>query len=235
MKCWILSTPRTGGNFLSLLLNETGLFPLFPGYRASFDEWLGVHYRNDSERFLASPPPFLNIHYDQFRQAFGRCDREFVRGVAGADKYILLRRRDFIGQVVSFYVARQTSAWRLYRHETMSERRVVWRADSSDKKYMSKKVTIDDSLLLVCYHWCKRFRGMWKDFENDPDAVHVWLEDLQVDTEGTLVRVLDGLGLSHPDPRGVVDRANALMVRADRPERKDVRDRLTELLVGIMV
>lgn len=215
MSCWILSSPRTGGNYLSMILNESGMFENQPGEDHAFDEWLSLHYHNNAKDFLQSPPKFLNLHHMQFARCFQKNDA-FIKSILEGTKYIVLKRRDFLAQVASYYIAKTTNTWRIYGEDALDS-------------YKDTRVPMDDDLMLECHKHMSLQKYAWDEFEGD--VLKMYYEDLLDCPEIEIERLFSFLAVPQPTTP-FISKANDKYKRTHRPETNAVKNRLAKLLSG---
>lgn len=216
MNCWLLSSPRTGSNYLSVLLNETGLFPNHTGKDRAFDEWLDIWYKMSKEAFLHNPPKHLNIHYAQFNKVFGRNDKSYIDSITPNTRYVVLKR-DTISQAVSFYIAKQTHTWRVYN-------------DEQRETFLQRNVPVNMDELVKDYNYISQFRNCWGEFEEAEGTVVVDYEDTRDRPQEVVRRILDSMSLGHPDLDSVVRSANGKYKKMTRDENEPLKLKLRRIL-----
>jgi LPS sulfotransferase NodH len=210
--CWILSSPRTGGNYLSSILNETKLFP------ENFDEWLHLRYRSSATEFLKDPPHCLNIHWAQFRNVFGKTDKVYIDSIIPEKKYIVLKRNS-IDQAASFYTAMVTKTWRIHNDKELQD-------------FRNRPVPIDPESLIRAYRHVIDFADCWKEFEENQDSITVNYEELLLRPEETVSRILSFLSIKLEELQGTIINANLKFKRMNRPENEILKRELNQMLIS---
>jgi LPS sulfotransferase NodH len=116
----ICATPRSGSNFLGHMLKNTGLFGCPLEYfnpenlpiwrkRAARERFAGVVPLIEGRRTSRNGRFGIKIHRTHLAAAVAEIGPDFL---GPAWKFILLRRRDVLGQAVSWSIAAQTSVWK---------------------------------------------------------------------------------------------------------------------------
>jgi len=223
MKCWILSTPRTGGNYLSQILNRTGLF--VDKKKHPFDEWLGFYnYRQNldwflsenqisnwlptKDWFLSDTPNFINLHRDQFFNAFKDDSYNFFKLKFKDVKYLLLKR-NFFSQVASLYVAKMTKVWRIYDEKQL-------------EYYANKLIDVNSKKIIECYQEEINKKNAWFDFDKKPDVMNIAYEDLNNNTEHVIKQILNFLDLPLKNIEQSIRLTNKNYLKTQREETKKV-------------
>lgn len=222
MKCWILSTPRTGGNYLSIILNQIDQFEKVCN-GVAFEEWLSasdIYQTNDKfdmQKFTTNPPACLNLHYLRAISKFGDFNKDYIKSFVPQGKFIVLKRRDILDQAVSFYVAKATGRFRIYKEV--------------EEHYLKQEVKIDDKLLLNSYQTISSFADGWKEFQDDQDSITVFYEDLLNYPVDTVRVILDFLHIKKVNIQEIVSNANDSYKRSYRKENQYIKERLQKLIL----
>ncbi|MDQ6784314.1 MAG: Stf0 sulfotransferase family protein [Actinomycetota bacterium] len=203
----ICASPRTGSYLLCDGLTATGVAGrptefLMPTYRDHWTaQWGTTTYREFHQRVLAegtTPNGVFGakIHAGQFvdflRRATGkpRPSMEeratFVAEWFPHPRYVWLRRRDQVGQAVSWAKACQTRLW--------------WDADAPPAPMGAPKpdaLRFDYQFIETSMYSLAAWDGVWRTYFDATGIVPVtvWYEDLVSDNHGSVERVIDHLGL----------------------------------------
>ena len=210
MYYWILSTPRPGGQFLSSLLNGTGLFPNHLGYDRAFDEWHDFEVKQKGRATFEALPICLNIHFNDIN---GPTYEQLSKFVSPA-KFVVLKRQDIIAQAVSCYIAEKTKVWRIKKSEK--------------EEYLRKNIEINDNHILRSFRYASKCSQAWSDFIAN-DAIHVFYEDLRDNTAETLSRVLEHF--DHKPTKNLHEIIGQQpLIPMQRPETETIRRRMIALI-----
>ena len=215
--CWILSTPRTGGNYLSCLLNLTGWFPKLNGQDRAFDEWLSIHFNSDAKLFQKNPPACLNIHFLQYQKILNAPALADFESIIPGLKYIVLKRRDVLAQAVSFYIAKESGTWRLY-------------SELEQSRYLQKNLDIHQDKLLNAYEHVKNSNILWDNHISGREILEVFYEDLRDNPEHELLRIAEYFSKHAADFKSIIESANKNYLPALRRESPAIYRRLSYLL-----
>jgi len=219
---------------LSQILNNTGLF--VDKKKHPFDEWLGfynyrqnldwflsedqiLHWLSTKDWFLSDTPNFINLHRDQFFNVFKDDSYAFFKLQFKDVKYLLLKR-NFFSQIASLYVAKMTKVWRIYN-------------DKQQEDYIKKTVEMDSKKIISCYQAEMHKKNAWFDFENKPEVLKIWYEDLNDVTIKTVKEILDFLELPSKNIEKSICLANKGYLKTQREETKKV-EQILRRNIGIL-
>jgi len=233
----ICSTPRTGSYLLCDALTATGVAGrpteyLMPSYRDHrMAQWGTATYSEYHEQVLVdgtTPNGVFGakIHSGQFgdllRQATGRPRLSMeewsavIEGLFPCPRYIWLRRRDHVGQAVSWAKACQTRIW--------------WDTDTPPAPMVAPEpgaLRFDFQFIERAMYSLTDWDGVWRTYFDATgiEPIVVWYEDMVADRQGTIAVLLSRLGLGqranvHPgEPRFRRQSDDTSSAWADRFER----------------
>jgi LPS sulfotransferase NodH len=195
----IVTTPRSGSNFLCSILNSTNIagYPKEHLRQASLD--LAKHCHFDYIRLLqilmtyqVTPNGVFGTKFiSHFLKDFQQTKFEFDRIFKSISKYIYLVRRDKIAQAVSIIIAQKTN---------------VWHIDHQNQQfnYQAKlqTINIDENLLNRVHHVYKSLQrgeiSLTKLFENYRiSPLLIEYEELLENKEEQLQKILDYLEINY--------------------------------------
>jgi len=168
---WILSSGRTGSSFLVSFFNAA------LGSREFKEFTLGVDHRNE---ILKRPPRFIKLQRQFFEQSgFDDSDRNKIKKIHPKIRYIVLKRKDVVGQTISLYLAEKTKCWGVYSDDKLAE-------------YKSMKVDWDQDRVMLLYDRVLRSADAWDSYVQDQQHMTFYYEDIFGDNQKeVLARVSD--------------------------------------------
>lgn len=185
----IASTPRSGSHFLSNALYNTKYF----GYPLEYfnERNLGAWKKRAEKEFgdidlidflenirTSSNGCFgIKLHYNQISTFISEVGYEYFLN----NKFILLRRRDILGQAISWSRASQTKAWKSDLQKTQE---AVYDFDS-----------IDRSIDKILYH-----SSCWEKLllQSEVNYLEIFYEDMVANTLGTIKQIADFMLVDFP-------------------------------------
>ena len=179
--CWILSTVRTGSTYLCEILNETNLFPPYLKYKKAFSEWFRFYENKDS--LMKNLPNTCKVHYSQYCKFFQDYDRELLEAKLNPLYFILLKRKDFVAQAISFAIAKK------YKTYIVNiENKVRWNKTS---------VILTDDEMISAYKELSGCYYKWDKFLNNAQYMVVDYSDLIADPKKQLEKILTYIGMDY--------------------------------------
>ena len=197
----ILTTPRSGSNYLCDLLDSTKI----AGHpredlRLAAQE-LSLHCNFNYLKLLHSLMQYRTTDngvfgtklISHFLFELQQSKPDFPQIFKSIDKFILLIRKDKVAQAVSLVLAQKTEVWHLYGN-----------ANNLDYRSKLDNIEIDRQLLDDVeqkYHFINRQEDRLRTLlaNNQIDPLEVIYEDILEDTPLQVNRILDFIGIVKPD------------------------------------
>ncbi len=201
---WILTTGRSGSNYLSAMLNNTGLF--------SFTECM--HENNGPFRFIGC------INCKALRRQFIRSLHDGARDEINLSlpgiKYILLNRKDIKSKAISHYFAHITGVWKVHQGEL--------------EDYFKLPIYLDKDLLKACYDEELSYLNCWDNYLRDTPHFRVEYEDMINNPVETIIKIFDyiEIKITPEEAQAAVDKCDGVVMT--RPEFQEYLEELEKLI-----
>lgn len=184
MNCWILTTPRSGSQYLSSILNNIC-------EKKAFYEKLHPTQKITYKKFEENKDKFstLIVHPLQYLFTFG--ERQFNTIPDPKTKLIYLYREDIIEKTISLYCAKKTNVWVITNNHLQPHQ-----IQCDPKRCRINPIKIDEKQLISCYLDVKKQHNFWDAKIKDMEVLKISYNELIQNTKNEINKILNYLNMN---------------------------------------